>query len=127
MILPGALCGQVADRFGRRDTILTVCMASSVAALLLLGLRRAGLGVSLLFGLVGMAPAGVIMALAGEALRAGQRAFGMGVFFTVYYAIMITSPSNWRGNFRCNGRFDRTHSLRYDPFRSRRACRARLS
>ncbi|MBC7178664.1 MAG: MFS transporter, partial [Roseovarius sp.] len=47
---------------------------------------------SLLFGLIGMAPAGVIMALAGQAVAPERRAFGMGMFFTVYYAIITASP-----------------------------------
>jgi MFS family permease len=92
MILSGAACGQIADRFGQRETILAVCMASAVLALMLLSLPGAGLAASLLFGLVGMAPAGVIMALAGQAVAPERRAFGMGVFFTIYYAIMTASP-----------------------------------
>ena len=92
MIFSGALCGQIADRFGRRETILTVCMAAAVAALILLGVPQAGLTASLLFGLIGLAPAGVIVALAGEAIRPERRAFGMGIFFTVYYAIMTAAP-----------------------------------
>ncbi len=32
------------------------------------------------------------MALAGQAVAAERRAFGMGIFFTVYYAIMTGSP-----------------------------------
>ena len=92
MILSGAACGQLADRFGRRETILAVCMAGAVVALMLLRLPGAGLSASLLFGLVGMAPAGVIMALAGQAVAPERRALGVGVFFTVYYAIMTSSP-----------------------------------
>jgi len=92
MILSGTACGQVADRFGRRETILAVCMTGAFLALILLSLPGAGLTASLLFGLVGMAPAGVIMALAGQAVAPERRAFGMGVFFTVYYAIMTASP-----------------------------------
>ena len=92
MILSGAACGQVADRFGRRETILAVCMSGAVLALLLLSVPRAGLAASLLIGVVGMAPAGVIMALAGQAVGAERRAFGMGVFFTIYYAIVTASP-----------------------------------
>jgi predicted MFS family arabinose efflux permease len=92
MILSGAACGQIADRFGRRETILAVCMASAILALMLLSLSDAGLAASLVFGLVGMAPAGVIMAFAGQAVAPERRAFGMGVFFTVYYAIMTASP-----------------------------------
>ena len=33
-----------------------------------------------------------LLALAGLALRPEVRAFGMGVFFTVYYAIMLATP-----------------------------------
>jgi predicted MFS family arabinose efflux permease len=92
MIAAGTLCGQIADRLGARNTILAICMTGAVLALTLLGVPRAGLAASLLFGLVGMAPAGIIMALAGEAMRPEQRAFGMGLFFTVYYAIMMAAP-----------------------------------
>ncbi|WP_425100235.1 CynX/NimT family MFS transporter [Tropicibacter sp. S64] len=92
MIGSGALCGQVVDRLGHRTLVLTVCMTAAAVALGLLGVPGAGLVASLLFGLVGMAPAGVIMALAGLALRPQVRAFGMGVFFTVYYAIMLATP-----------------------------------
>lgn len=92
MIFSGAVCGQIVDRFGGRNIVLTVCMGGAVAALLLLGLPRATFGASVLFGLIGMAPAGVIMAMAGQAMRPQVRAFGMGVFFTVYYAIMLITP-----------------------------------
>lgn len=92
MIGSGALCGQIVDRLGHRTLVLTVCMSAAVTALWLLSYPGAGLAASLLFGLVGMAPAGVIMALAGLALRPQVRAFGMGVFFTVYYAIMLATP-----------------------------------
>jgi MFS family permease len=92
MIFSGALCGQIADRFGRRDIILPVCMAGAIVSLLLLSVPSAGLAASLLFGLIGIAPAGVIMALAGEALRPEVRAFGMGIFFTVYYVFMVAIP-----------------------------------
>ncbi len=92
MILSGALCGQLADRFGRRETILVVCMAGAIMALALLAVPGAGLPASLLFGLVGMAPAGVIMAMAGAAVAPARRAFGMGVFFMVYHASMTAAP-----------------------------------
>ncbi len=92
MIFSGALCGQISDRFGRRDTILAICMIGAVVALTLLSVPGAGLPASLLFGLIGMAPAGVIMSLAGQAMHPERRAFGMGVFFTVYYAIMMAAP-----------------------------------
>lgn len=92
MIGSGALCGQVADRYRNRNVILVACMSGAVISLALLGLSENSLPASILFGLVGMAPAGVIMALAGEALRPETRAFGMGVFFTIYHAIVMTAP-----------------------------------
>jgi len=92
MIVSGALCGQIVDRFGGRNIVLTVCMGGAIISLLLLSVPRAGPSASLLFGLVGMAPAGVIMAMSGQAMRPQVRAFGMGIFFTVYYAIMLVTP-----------------------------------
>ncbi len=92
MIGSGAVCGQIIDRFGRRNLVLTVCMTGAGIALWLLSYPGAGLAASLLFGLVGMAPAGVIMAMAGLALRPEVRAFGMGLFFTIYHAIMLATP-----------------------------------
>ncbi|WP_299508217.1 MFS transporter [uncultured Roseobacter sp.] len=92
MIFSGAVCGQIVDRFGGRNGVLAVCMGGAIAALLLLGLPGAGVGASILFGLIGMAPAGVIMAMAGQAMRPQVRAFGMGMFLTVYYAIMWITP-----------------------------------
>jgi MFS family permease len=92
MILSGTACGMIADRLGRRETILAVCMSGAVLALMLLSLPEAGLAASLLFGLIGAAPAGVIMALAGQAVAPERRAFGMGVFFSVYYVIMTACP-----------------------------------
>ncbi|MFC3616091.1 CynX/NimT family MFS transporter [Lutimaribacter marinistellae] len=92
MIFSGALCGQVVDRFGGRNLVLTFCMGGAIVSLMLLGVPSAGLGASVIFGLIGMAPAGVIMAMAGQAMRPEVRAFGMGIFFTVYYAIMLVTP-----------------------------------
>lgn len=92
MIVSGALCGQIVDRFGGRTVVLAVCMSGAIVSLLLLSLPGAGLVASLLFGLVGMAPAGVIMAMAGHAMRPQVRAFGMGIFFTIYFAMMLITP-----------------------------------
>lgn len=56
MILSGAACGQIVDRFGGRNVVLTICMSGAILSLLLLGVQGAGLGASVLFGLIGMAP-----------------------------------------------------------------------
>ena len=88
----GAVCGQVVDRFGHADTVLAICMGGAAAALSVLAVPGAGLFASLLFGLVGMAPAGVIIALSGRVVAPERRAFGMGVFYTIYCAIMTATP-----------------------------------
>ncbi|SIT14280.1 Predicted arabinose efflux permease, MFS family [Roseivivax lentus] len=93
MIVSGAACGQIVDRFGRRDLVLTLGMLAGMASFLLLPVPGAGLGASLLFGIIGMAPAGVIMALSGQAVAPERRAFGMGVFFTLYHAVMAVAPT----------------------------------
>lgn len=93
MILSGAACGQIVDRFGRRDTVLIIGMLAGAASFLALQVPGAELGASLLLGLIGMAPAGIIMALSGQAVAPERRAFGMGVFFTLYHAVMAVSPA----------------------------------
>ena len=92
MIISGALCGQLADRTGKRDLILYICTAVAVAVLLLLRQTSLAVVLSLAFGLIGMAPAGVIMALTGEAMAPQRRAFGMGVFFSFYFVLMTAAP-----------------------------------
>ena len=92
MIFSGAACGQVSDRSKRPDLVLGVCIVGAMAALGILAIDGAGLVASLLFGLVGVAPAGVIMALTGEAMRPERRAFGMGVFLSAYFLINAAVP-----------------------------------
>jgi predicted MFS family arabinose efflux permease len=92
MILSIGIGGQIADRTGRRDLVLYVSAVAAVASLLLLRETSWALALSLVFGLIGMASAGVIMALTGEAMAPQRRAFGMGVFFSGYFVIMTAAP-----------------------------------
>jgi len=92
MIFSGAACGQIADRTGRRGPIMYVCAAVAVASLLLLEQTSWAIVLSLFFGLMGMAPAGVIMALTAEAMAPQRRAFGMGVFFSFYFVTVTVAP-----------------------------------
>jgi predicted MFS family arabinose efflux permease len=91
MIVSGALCGQIADRTGRSDLILSVCLCCAMASLALLPQVGWAVPVSLLFGMLGVAPAGLIMALTGEAMAPQKRAFGMGVFLSVFF--LLTGPA----------------------------------
>jgi predicted MFS family arabinose efflux permease len=93
MIASGAAIGYVADRTGRSDALLYGCIAVAMGSLALLGQPHLAVMVSLALGLLGMAPAGIIMALTGEAMSPERRAFGMGVFFSVYFCILAPAPA----------------------------------
>ena len=91
MIFSGAMCGQIADRTGRADLILYVCLCCGMASLALLPQIAWAVPVSLAFGLLGVAPAGIVMALTGAAMAPEKRAFGMGVFLSVFF--LLTGPA----------------------------------
>ena len=93
MLFSGALCGQISDRLRRPDAILYCCLAGGIVSLLLLPWTQFAVGLSLLFGLIGMAPAGIIMALTTQAMAPRRRAFGIGVFFSGYY--LVATPTPW--------------------------------
>ena len=92
MIFSGTLVGQVADRFGRADLILRVCLLGGMASLALLPLLDWAIPLSLAYGLIGVAPAGLVMALTGQAMAPHKRAFGMGVFLTVFFLGTAPAP-----------------------------------
>jgi predicted MFS family arabinose efflux permease len=93
MIFSGAACGQLADRLGRSDLILTICLLVGMTSLALLPNASWAVPLSLAYGLIGMAPAGLIMALTGAAMAPEKRAFGMGVFLSAYYVITAPAPA----------------------------------
>lgn len=93
MIFSGMICGHISDRIGRPDLVLTVCMVVAMGSMALFAVAGNGVWASLLFGLIGMAPAGVIMALTAEAMRPERRAFGMGVFLSVYFLVNAAAPA----------------------------------
>lgn len=106
MIFSGALWGWIADRTGRADLIFYFCLCCAIASMALLPQVSWAVAVSLLFGLLGVAPAGIIMALTGAAMAPQNRAFGMGVFLTVFF--VVTGPAPGLGGWL----LDRTA----DPF-----------
>jgi len=93
MIISGVICGQIADRSGRHDAVLYVCIAAAMLALMLLFVTPLAIPSSLLFGLMGVAPAGVIMALTASAMKPENRALGMGLFFTCYFVVQAPAPA----------------------------------
>ena len=93
MIASGAACGQLADRTGKSDAILYTCLVVAMISLALLPQTSLAIPVALAFGLVGMAPAGLIMALTSQAVAPERRAFGMGVFFSIFFLFTAPTPT----------------------------------
>jgi len=93
MIISGVVCGLIADRSGKADLVLYVCMTAAIVALMMLFISPLAIPSSLLFGLMGIAPAGVIMALSAQAMKPENRAIGMGLFFTTYFLVQAPAPA----------------------------------
>jgi MFS family permease len=92
MIFSVTVAGRIADRTGRHATVLCACLAIGVVSLLLLPHGEWAVALSLIFGLIGAAPAGIIMALTAQSMAPQRRALGMGVFFSFYFVIMTVAP-----------------------------------
>ncbi len=92
MIFSVTLVGRIADRTGRHATVLCVCLAVGAASLLLLRHGDWAVALSLVFGLIGAAPAGIVMSLTAQSMAPQRRALGMGVFFSFYFVIMTVAP-----------------------------------
>jgi len=93
MVFASIGAGQIVDRTGRSDAVLYTGMFTATISLLLLTQADAVWPAVILFGLIGAAPAGVIMALTGEAMPAHARAFGMGIFFSSYFVLVTPAPA----------------------------------
>lgn len=89
------LGGILADRTGRRDMVICASLVSYAVLLPLVpfgppwSMALIFVVVGLLFGLA----AGPIMTLPSVVLPARVRTFGMGVFFSIYYGVMMGAPS----------------------------------
>jgi MFS family permease len=87
------LTGFLAERFGRSDFLMMsslAVVASAAAALAFIDAPRVIFGcIVLVIGL----PAGLIMALPAQVLSPANRATGMGIFYSWYYAAMAFLPA----------------------------------
>jgi MFS family permease len=96
--------GFLADRTGRPQSILIG--GSILFAMLMLALPRENAVIATIaaLGLVSGLPAGSIMSLPARVLKPATRAIGMGIFYTVYYGIMMLGPivggacAKWAGS-----------------------------
>ncbi|HVI87349.1 MAG TPA: MFS transporter [Dongiaceae bacterium] len=103
-ILSVPLGGFIVDKVGHGDAVLAGgCLAFALAVLLLARSENTFVVVLLLGTLCGL-PAAAIMSLPAQLLGPHDRALGMGIFYTVYYACMLAGPAiggwlaNWSGS-----------------------------
>ena len=91
-VLSVLLGGLIADRTKRPQAVLVGC--SILFALLMLVLPRTGAVIATVIGLglISGLPAGPIMSLPAGVLKSETRAIGMGIFYTVYYGVMMLGP-----------------------------------
>ncbi len=86
------LGGYLAQRWGCPNLIMAVSLTAAVAICAAMPWADSPLLLFVAFGVLAWAPAGPIMALVSETLRADNRALGMGLFYTWYYAGMGALP-----------------------------------
>lgn len=88
------LGGWLADRTGRRDTIVFASLLGGALlfpALLFLPVDHVTLAFCIGGLIVGLAP-GPIVSMPGYILPPRARAFGTGVFYSIYYVLMMIAP-----------------------------------
>jgi MFS family permease len=86
------LGGFIADRTGRPDAVLIVSCIVFAVAMIALPRSEAVFAIVTALGLVSGLPAGPILSLPARVLAPQTRAIGMGIFYTLYYAIMMLGP-----------------------------------
>ncbi|WP_375228337.1 MFS transporter [Roseobacter sp. S98] len=88
------LGGILSDRLRNRDGVIFASLLFCTLVMPVLAVAPAGIA-ALIYGGAGLfmgLAAGPIMTMPGQALPLAVRAFGMGVFFTIYYAVMMAAP-----------------------------------
>jgi MFS family permease len=96
--------GFIADRLKRPQTVLVVGSLLFAGLMLCLARSNAVILIVVLIGIVSGQPAGPIMSLPARVLEPATRAIGMGVFYTLYYAVMMLGPviagaaAKWTGS-----------------------------
>ena len=86
--------GWMADRTGRRDVIVCVSLVGGVVmfpALLYLPVGYVAVAFGIGGLVVGLAP-GPIVSMPGYILPPQARAFGTGIFYSIYYVLMMIAP-----------------------------------
>ena len=86
------LGGFLADRLGRRDGVMILGFVAFGICLCLAPNTGNIIPILALLGLFGGLSAGPIMSLPAKVLDPGNRALGMGVFFTLFYVGVVFAP-----------------------------------
>jgi MFS family permease len=92
-ILAIPIGGMIAGRLKRDSILIVACLL--VAAGLMLAVARGGTNVALFIGIgiISGLPGAAIMSLPSRVLEAPARAIGMGLFYSVYYGVMLIFPA----------------------------------
>ena len=94
IILPAIPLGAwLAGRTGRADLVMIASFLLAGAVIALTAASGPSIALFALIGLLFAPPAGLIMTLPGEAVRAERRAIAIGIYFTCYYAGMGVLPA----------------------------------
>ena len=84
--------GFMADKFNSPKTFIAISLTGFAITMPLVILTQNYLIVFICMGIMAGLPAGPIMGLPAKVLNQGNSAFGMGLFFTIYYLVMVLSP-----------------------------------
>ncbi|WP_149539779.1 MFS transporter [Siccirubricoccus phaeus] len=86
------LGGALGERFGRPLLVCAACILACIAALLAWVAGAPALLCLAAYGLISAPPAALIMAQLGRVLPPSSRPFGVGVYYTLFYAGMALMP-----------------------------------
>jgi MFS family permease len=86
------LGGILADRMGRRDTVLVSGLLGFALLMIIAPSSDQTVAIFVMLGLVAGLAAGPIMSLPSAVLSPGTRARGMGIFFTLFYLGVVAAP-----------------------------------
>lgn len=84
--------GLLVQRFGHADALVYASLGAWALTTVGIMTSSAPLPWIVASGLIGGLPAGVLVSLPGEFLRAESRATGMGIFYTIFYIGMAIAP-----------------------------------
>ncbi|MFI5012621.1 MAG: MFS transporter [Hyphomicrobiales bacterium] len=93
IMLSVPLGGYITERLGEPDAAILLCCTFTALALALICLDISPPLLCAAFGVAMGPPAGALLALPARILGAKDRAAGLGLFFTWYYALMTLGPA----------------------------------